>query len=54
MATYGDEVICTYKYTKPRESLDSSRLKKEMPDLYASFVKVGEPQSKLYVRIGGE
>lgn len=54
MATYGDEIICTYKFTKPTERVDTKRLRKELPDVCAQFLTVSEPQRKLYIRVGGQ
>jgi len=54
MATYGDEIICTYKFSKPVERLDSKRMRKEMPDVCAAFTIKAEPQRKLYIRVGGQ
>ena len=39
----------TWKNTKPRETIDSKKLKAEMPDIYQRYLKVGNPSRRFVI-----
>lgn len=47
-AYIGDRKV-TWKSTKPRETIDSKKLKAEMPEIYKSFLKEGKPSRRFTV-----
>lgn len=42
--------LATWKATKPRQTLDGAALKAELPDVYAKFLKTGEPSRRLLIK----
>ena len=48
---YNNEVVITWKTTKPIKRLDSERLKKSLPDIYNQFIKESEPNRIFKIKI---
>ena len=42
--------LCTYKMAKGRESLDSKRLEKELPDIYKAYLRTSEPSRRFLLK----
>lgn len=44
------DVLATWKASKPSQRLDSKALKAAMPDIYAQFLKAGEPSRRFLLK----
>lgn len=47
---YQGENLITYKLAKGRETFDTKSFQKEHPELYAQFVKIGEPSRRFLIK----
>lgn len=47
-----EDLIITYKEPYTRETLDSRKLKEELPDVYDAYCKISECKASVVVKIG--
>lgn len=48
--TYADQILCTWKTSKPSRRLDVDALKKDHPELYEAYLVEGEPSRRFLLK----